>query len=179
MNQNFFSDKDLRQIKGHGLTMETVKRQLQLFDMPEPFLTLAGPCIVGDGITVFDREKMTSLIETYEREGKARQCVKFVPASGAASRMFKVLLRSLTQGKEIMRETVSRAASRGEEDAKQLLTFMEGIEKFAFYKELGSLLSDKGFQVKTLLGEGRFRDILRLLLTADGLDYANLPKGLL
>lgn len=179
MDRNIFTDQDLKQMKEHGLTLEEVERELDLFKMPKPFLKLAEPCTVGNGITVFDREKMDSLCETYEREGPARRCIKFVPASGAASRMFKVLLRYLNQEKEITKDAVIRDASAGEGDAEAFLVFMEGLKGFAFFNELKSVLSDKGFSVNALLEAGRFREILHFLLTDDGLDYADLPKGLL
>jgi len=179
MDKDVFTDKDLEQIGEHGLTIDEVHRQLDLFEMPKRYLKLAGPCTVGDGIMVFDRENMTSLIETYETGGPGHDCLKFVPASGAASRMFKVLLRYLNQEKEITRDAVAMEASAGEGDAKQLLDFIGGLKRFAFFKELKSILSGEGFNVDTLSEKGYFRDILRVLLTEDGLDYANLPKGLL
>ena len=126
MDKNIFTDKDLRQIEDHGLSIDEVNRQLDLFEMPKPFLKLAGPCTVGDGIRVFEPEKKTSLIEIYETGAPGHDCVKFVPASGAASRMFKVLLRYLNQEKEITGDAVSMEASAGDGDAKQLLDFMEG-----------------------------------------------------
>jgi len=179
MDKDVFTDRDLGQIKEYGITIDEAHRQLDLFKMPTPFLKLAGPCIVGDGIMVFDPEKKTSLIEIYGTRGSGHNCVKFVPASGAASRMFKVLLRYLNQETEITEDAVSMEVSAGDGDAKQLLDFMEGLKKFAFFRELKSVLSDKGFNVNALLEKGHFRDILRFLLTDDGLDYANLPKGLL
>ncbi len=179
LDKNIFTDKDLRQIEKHGLSIDEVNRQLDLFKMSNFCLKLGAPCIVGDGFMVFSRENITSLIETYETGGSGHDCVKFVPASGAASRMFKVLLRYLNQEKEITRDAVSMEALSGEGDAKQLLDFMDGLKRFAFFKELKSALSDQGFNVETLSEKGYFRDILRFLLTDDGLDYANLPKGLL
>ncbi|MBW1783738.1 MAG: DUF4301 family protein [Deltaproteobacteria bacterium] len=179
MDQQLFTDQDLQQIKAHGLSLEAVKKQLDLFNMPRPFLKLEGPCTVGNGITRFDPEERDGLAESYEREGPRHRCVKFVPASGAASRMFKTLLGYLHQEKEITRDEMVQEASAGDQEAQQLLGFVEGLKKFAFFRELQSIASDKGFSVDRLLGEGRFRDILNFLLTDDGLDYANLPKGLL
>ena len=179
MDKDIFTDKDLRQIEEHGLSIDEVHRQLDLFKMPKFFLKLADPCTVENGIMVFDREKIASLIETYETGGPGYDRVKFVPASGAASRMFKVLLRYLNQEREITRDEVSIESSAGEGDAKQLLEFMDGLKRFAFFKELKSALSDEGLNVDALSDKGYFRDILRFLLTDDGLDYANLPKGLL
>ena len=179
MEQSVFSEQDLKQIEDQGLTLAEVNRQLELFNMPKPFLKLAGPCTVGDGIRAFDRERRDALTAIYEREGPGRRSVKFVPASGAASRMFKVLLRYFHQDGEITRSSVAGEASAGSTDAEQFLVFAEGLKNFAFFRDLQSLVSDNGLSVDALLEQGRFRDILRFLLTDDGLDYADLPKGLL
>jgi len=141
MDKDVFTDKDIRQIEEHGLTIGEVHRQLDLFKMHSPFLKLAAPCTVGDGIMVLDPEKETSLIETYETGGPGHNCVKFVPASGAASRMFKVLLRYLHQEKEISRDEIYMEASAGNGDAKQLLDFMDGLENFAFYRNCPESMS--------------------------------------
>ena len=179
MEQSVFSEQDLKQIEHQGLTLAEVNRQLELFNMPKPFLKLAGPCTVGDGIRAFDRKSRDALTAIYEREGPGRRCVKFVPASGAASRMFKVLLRYFHQDGEITRSSVAREASAGSTDAEQFLVFAEGMKNFAFFRDLQSMMADNGLSVDALLEQGRFRDILRLLLTDEGLDYAALPKGLL
>lgn len=179
MDQPAFTQQDLKQIEDHGLTLPEVKRQLDLFNGPRPFLKLTGPCTVGDGIRTLDRERMEALSALYEREGPGRRCVKFVPASGAASRMFKVLLRYYHQDGEITMRAVSEEASAGSKDAEQFLAFAQGLKNFAFFRDLESILADNGLSVDSLLEQGRFRDILRFLLTDEGLDYASLPKGLL
>jgi len=179
MEPYVFSEQDFKQIKDHGLTLSEVKRQLERFNMPRPFLKLAGPCMVGDGIRTFDRERREALAALYERERPGRRCVKFVPASGAASRMFKVLLRYFHQDGEILRPSLDREASAGSRHAGQFLVFADGLRRFAFYRDLQSIMDDNGLSLDALLKQGRFRDILRLLLTGAGLDYADLPKGLL
>jgi hypothetical protein len=179
MEPSAFTEKDLQQIEGHGLTLAEATRQLDLFNMPRPFLKLAGPCTVGDGIRTFDRERRDALTDLYERECPGCRCVKFVPASGAASRMFKVLLRYFHQDGEIARASIAGTASAGSADAEQFLVFVEGLRNFAFFSDLQSMLADNGLNVDSLLAQGRFRDILRFLLTDDGLNYADLPKGLL
>jgi len=179
MEAAVFSGQDLKQMEAHGLTVAEVKRQLERFNMPRPFLKLAGPCTVGDGIRTFDRERRDALAALYERERPGRRCVKFVPASGAASRMFKVPLRYFHQDGDILRSSLDREVSAGNTDAGQFLAFADGLRKFAFYRDLQSIMDDNGFSLDALLEQGRFRDILRFLLTGAGLDYADLPKGLL
>ena len=174
-----FSDQDIRQIEDHGLTLDEVKRQLDIFKMPFPYLDLDRPCIAGDGIKVIDPGKMQALLETYEREVPKRVCLKFVPASGAASRMFKTLLKFLNQENEIIRESVVAEADRGKKEAQDLLVFMDGIRQFAFFEDLKSVISKNELDVESLLEKGRFTEIIRFLLHEPGLNYADLPKGLL
>ncbi|HDZ89450.1 MAG: DUF4301 family protein [Deltaproteobacteria bacterium] len=179
MDRDTLISEDLRQIEEQGLSAEEVRRQLGLFRMPRPFLRLVRPCTVGDGIRVFDRERAASLMRTWETGKRGLKCLKFVPASGAATRMFKVLLKYLNQGKEISWDAVSREASAGDREAGQFVEFIEGLKRFAFFRDLESALSGGGHHVDTLIEEGRFREILRFLLTDEGLGYAGLPKALL
>ena len=174
-----FNSDDIQQMRSHGITQQEVERQLDLFKTAKPYLKLAGPCAPGKGITVFTREERKILTALYEKDGQKRFCIKFVPASGAASRMFKVLLGYLNLAGEIERDVVSEDALAGGADAKQLLVFMEGISKFAFFQDLSGVLSKMGLSMEALLEKGRFREIIRLLLTEEGLNYAALPKGLL
>ncbi len=179
MEATRFTEQDIRQIEYHGLTLEEAQRQLGLFSRPRPYLKLAGPCTVENGIQTIDPERMNTLTETYEQEGRQRRCVKFVPASGAASRMFKFLLRYYDPAREISSAEIAGEASAGDKDARQFLVFAEGIRRFAFFADLRSVMADHGLDMEALLKDDRFRDILRFLLTEDGLNYANLPKGLL
>jgi hypothetical protein len=174
-----FSDKDIRQIEDHGLTLEEVNRQLDIFKMPFPYLDLHRPCTAGDGIKIIDKEEMQALMETYEQEAPKRGCLKFVPASGAASRMFRTPLRFLNRGKEIIRKTIATEADGGKKDARNLLAFMDGIRQFAFLKDLKSVISMHELDIDTLLERGQFTEIIRFLLYEPGLNYARLPKGLL
>ncbi len=179
MGQGIFADEDLRQIEGHGLSVEKVFKHLDLFKMPTPYLKLLRPCTRGDGIKVIDQEKMKALIETYELEIPKRHCLKFVPASGAASRMFKTLLRIKNQEKDIIMGPVTRGGQVDQPEEQELLEFMNCTKKFAFFDDLKYVMSKSGLHIDTLLEQGQFADIIRFLLSDSGLNYASLPKGLL
>lgn len=179
MDTHIFTDEDLSQIRDHRLTIEEVQRHLRLFKGPPPYLKLLRPCVPKDGIRIVDREEMRALTTSYEREALKGRCLKFVPSSGAASRMFRPLLRYLNQEKEVMREAIESAAHARQEDAQELLNFMNGIREFAFFKDLKSLMSKKGLPAETLIKRGQFTDIISLLLADEGLGYAHLPKALL
>ena len=179
MSEHLFKDDDIQQMNAHGISLKETERQLALFKTARPYLKLTAPCTPGKGISVLDRDSQESFTALYEKEKRNRSFIKFVPASGAASRMFKVLSAYLNGPGEIKRDRVSRDALAGEASAKQLLVFMEGISKFAFFGELSSVLSGNGLAMGALVNKGAFRDIIRLLLKEEGLGYAALPKGLL
>ncbi|MCD6294353.1 MAG: DUF4301 family protein [Deltaproteobacteria bacterium] len=179
MNEPLFNDDDIQQINGHGISLEETERQVALFKTARPYLKLTGPCVPGKGIAVFTREERKHFTTLYEKEKQTRSFTKFVPASGAASRMFKVLLGYLNQPGEIEKNTVNRDALAGGASAKQMLVFMEGVSRFAFFQDLSLTLSKNGMSMAKLLSKGHFRDIISLLLKEEGLGYAALPKGLL
>ncbi|MBW1701865.1 MAG: DUF4301 family protein [Deltaproteobacteria bacterium] len=179
MGQDNFTEQDLRQIRDHGLSVDEVQRQIDLFKMPPPYLKLMGACTPGKGIKVIPREEIQGLIITYEVEAMKGRCLKFVPASGAASRMFKTLFQYLNQDKEVTKELVVRQAQEGRADAQAFLEFMNGTNRFAFFKDLKSVMSEKGLDINELLETGQFTDIIRYLLSESGLNYAGLPKALI
>jgi len=179
MGQENFTSQDIRQIRDHGLSVDEVQRHVGLFKMPPPYLKLVGPCTPGNGIKVVPREEIQGLIALYESEAMIGRCLKFVPASGAASRMFKTLFQYLNQEREVTKQLIARQAQEGLKEAQEFCKFMEGIHKFAFFKELESVMSEKGFNIDELIKAGRFTDIIRYLLSESGLDYGGLPKAFL
>ena len=144
MSEHLFNNKDIEQMAANGIALKETERQLAIFRTARPYLRLSGPCVPGSGIAVFDTKAQESLATLYEKEKKNRSFIKFVPASGAASRMFKILLGYLNRPGEIEQDKVARDAISGENSAKQLLIFMEGITKFAFFQDLRQTLSNTG-----------------------------------
>ena len=179
MDRYVFTDYDLRQIDDHGLSVNEVQRHLSMFEMPPPYQTLLGPCTPDDGIKVIQGEKTQELMESYELEAGKGRCLKFVPASGAASRMFKTLLKYLNREKEMTRETIANEAKAGQKDALETLKFMRDYRRFAFFNDLKAVMSEKELNLDILIDRGQFTDIIRFLVGEPGLNYAHLPKGLL
>ena len=128
---------------------------------------------------MIDPHETQALIKTYEKEAQKGRCLKFVPGSGAASRMFKALLKALKREKDILKKSIARQARTGQDDAQGLLEFMNGAKRFAFSKDLKSVMSEKGLDFDSLLEKGQFTEIIRFLTSEVGLNYAHLPKGLL
>ena len=175
----FFTEKDIKQINSRGISLEAVYSQIGIFKKGFPFTELLRPCTIGDGIEVIRNGDLEILSRVYSRAAFEGRAMKFVPASGVASRMFKLLL-SFDNSKDCQdMEYISAKAKEGVPDFKGLFQFLNGIKKFAFYDDLKLVMSRDGLDINTQLSMGRYNEILEYLLTAKGLDYANLPKGLI
>ncbi|HAR49415.1 MAG TPA: hypothetical protein DCR81_04805, partial [Smithella sp.] len=83
-----FSPKDIKKIKSLGLDLNIIEKQLALYRQGSTFLKLKRPCNVKDGILSFKPAQIKKLVSLYEKESEKYKLIKFVPASGAASRMF-------------------------------------------------------------------------------------------
>ena len=162
------SEKDLQQLAAKGITVEKLEQQLAEFKTGFPFLKLEGPAAIGKGIAAPSADEVKAYVkewEDYKAEGK--KIVKFVPASGAASRMFKDIF-SFTDAEYDVPTT----------DFEK--KYFDNIEKFAFYDALDALLkAQEGKGVKELLAEGKYKTVAKGMLAKDGLNYGQLPKGML
>ncbi|HEV8714366.1 MAG TPA: DUF4301 family protein [Candidatus Binatia bacterium] len=176
---NFFRAEDLRQIEEHGLTLEKVLSDIERFERGFPVVKLQRPCTVGDGITVLQDGELARLGHVHAQAVAAGRMAKFVPASGAASRMFQLLLSFLERSKTANGSQNGTPVDTGDHDYQMVLQFMRGLKQFAFYDELRLVMARDGLHIEQVLTNGRHADILTYLLTATGLDYANLPKGLI
>ncbi|RJR18339.1 MAG: DUF4301 family protein [Desulfobacteraceae bacterium] len=179
MSLGFFTEKDLEQIKLHGLSLGQVEEQIDFFSGTPPAVRLVRPCTAGDGIICLEESSKIQFLQLYEREGDSISRGKFVPASGAATRMFKALLSERSAGRDITRDLVLAGVKAKREGAADLLAFIDGIRDFAFYKDLSAVLHSQGLDIEILLEKGRFNGIVNALLSPEGLNYAELPKGLL
>lgn len=165
-----FTQKDIQQIKEHGLTPEKVEEQIQNFKDGFPFLNLAKPATIGDGIIKLTNPEVGAYCKLFD--DIKPENLKFVPASGAASRMFKFLFEFYESAKE-------KYDSFDEIEDTDVSKFLAEIDRFAFYKDLKTILKSKGLEMNDLLDQGRYKEILHYFLFEDGLDYGQKPKGVL
>lgn len=160
--------EDLKQIHDKGISEEQINRQLEDFKRGFPYLKLEGAATPKKGVTVLDKEGCETACRTwkdYQTDG--HKVVKFVPASGAASRMFKDLFAFLNGSNET-------PVSDFEKE------FFSNIHQFAFFKELSAKCQQlEGKTIDELVAEGRYKAVVATLLNKEGLNYGQLPKGLL
>ena len=166
MIEELFTSRDLRQMAAMGLAPEEAARQVELFRNPPPFTRVLRPCRLGDGIRSLPPDQHGELLAHYDRAARRGRTAKFVPASGAASRMFKDLLAFL-------------AAPPGAEPPPAVRTFRENLHRFAFFEDLIAAMLVDGIDPQAAIRDGDPRRVLGYLLTDDGLGYAECPKGLL
>ena len=162
------SPKDLEQIERKGISEQQIDKQLEEFKTGFPFLKLDAAASIGNGIiatSAEDVKRYTEAWNAYKAEGK--KIVKFVPASGAASRMFKNMFAFLTADYDVPTTDFEK-------------TFFDNIVKFAFYPVLNAMCEkNEGKNIEALMGEGNYKAVVANLLEAKGLNYGQLPKGLL
>lgn len=160
-------DKEL--LKQKGITEEQIAEQLACFEKGFPFLQLAGAASVGNnGIMVPDSEAQKKYLEAWDAymQGPSK-IVKFVPASGAASRMFKNMFEFLGADYDVPTTDFEKK-------------FFDHIHSFAFFNDLNAACMDNtGKTINALLEERQYKAIVSNLLEAAGLNYGALPKGLL
>ena len=163
-----FDEKDLEQFKKKGTDADKVKAQLELIRNGFPFLELDAAASVDNGIITVDENKCNDYIRTWDAYcSTGHSITKFVPASGAASRMFKDLFAFLDGNSDRPSTNFEKA-------------FFEGIDKFAFYNDLdAACIRNEGKSVRELMDCGNFKAVVSNLLQDKGLNYGSLPKGLL
>lgn len=153
-----FSKDELRQIEERGSSQEKIQNQLSQFikgiDMPE-IVSAATPF---RGIKLLSRDEQFLYVKRFS-QFKGELC-KFVPASGAATRMFKDLYDGINSAKEHKELSKDSPAYK----------FIKEIDRYPFYKELSQYVN---------IEEASGKEILQTLLLKDGMAYGNLPKGLI
>ncbi len=166
-----FSERDLQQLKEKSISEEMVLKQIETFKEGIPFVALKKAAVVDDGIERFTEAEHKKLIEYFEGHRKNLKLKKFVPASGAASRMFKALFNFLG-AHDPKRETLLEYLNRTDDEAVK--KFAEEMDKFPFYEKICDRIKGKyrseGEKVYYFINE---------MLSPNGLNYGFYPKGLL
>lgn len=162
------SEKDLKQIAQKGITQEQIENQLNEFKTGFPFLKLEAAASISRGIIAPDvqaRQQYEEAWKQYKAAGK--RVVKFVPASGAASRMFKNMFAFVDADYDVPTTDFEKK-------------YFDQIEKFAFYDALDAVCQkNEGKGIKELIAAGNYKAVAANMLKAEGLNYGQLPKGLL
>lgn len=164
------TDKDIKQIESKGLSLIDIESQLENFRKGFPYVNIVRPAIISDGIIKLSDTEVNAYEKLYSDLNP--DTIKFVPASGAASRMFKFLFEFYESAKE-------QYESIQEIDNDDVKIFFENITKFAFYNDLKEKLEEHNLDIEELIEQGKIKKILKYFLFEEGLNYGNKPKGVL
>ncbi len=162
------TDNDLKSLEKKGISVEKVNEQLDSLKAGFPYLDLAAAASVEKGILRLNEQSQSRYAEAWKDYlSKDKKIFKFVPASGAASRMFKDLFEFLD-------------ADYSEPTTGFEKTFFARIHDFAFFDILNVIsIKNQGKGIDELISDGNYKAVVENLLLEKGLNYGNLPKGLL
>lgn len=168
MNKYTVTEEDRKILVQKGITEEMLAKQLQSFTDGFPFLDIIAPASIEKGIKVVSQAEEGKFIGAWKDYlSQDKKVVKFVPASGAASRMFKDLFSFVEASYDIPTSDFEKY-------------FFENLNKFAFYADLdAACIKNEGAGIADLINKGEYKKIVENLLIEKGLNYGNLPKGLL
>ena len=163
-----FTQEDILQIEQKGMSEAQIEAQLECFRKGFDFLKLKGAAAVGDGIVAPSEDEAEAYIKAWnDYKAEGHNITKFVPASGAASRMFKNMFEFLDADYEVPTTDFEKA-------------FFAHIHYFAFFDALNdACFLNEGTGVDALIEEGEYKAVVANMLGEEGLNYGQLPKGLL
>ncbi|WP_420570728.1 DUF4301 family protein [Kordia sp.] len=170
-----FSKKHTEQIEAKGLTLSQVEEQLNKFEKKIPYTDITEHASINRGILKLDSDQEETFVEIYEKEHGALEIIKFTPASGAATRMFKFLYKFL-ENYNPKKDSINSYINKEREPEVRL--FFIGLEKFPFYNDVLKIMGKT--ELDRIKKPDQFNyDFVHALLAETGLNYGNYPKGLL
>lgn len=171
-----FTSKDIEQIINHGLTVEDINDQIATIKKGMNYTNLVDAASIGNGILRLDDAEQNQYISIFEDARHNLALVKFVPASGAASRMFKFLFQFLKVF-DCKNDTINAYINKNK--GSGLAIFFAGLEKLPFFEEVVHKLHEVIPNFNDLSYDEKRIEFIRTMLDEDRLNYSAYPKGLL
>ncbi|MBN2790579.1 MAG: DUF4301 family protein [Candidatus Delongbacteria bacterium] len=167
-----FTNKDITLIKEHGISMDEILSQLEKFRKGSTYSILVKPAVLGSGIFDINNYDRSELLQLFDQASENGRISKFVPASGAATRMFKDLLSYVNSDN-------SGRSELSEKELTSVAETMTNIQNFPFFDDLKLSIEKSGLKMDDLVNTEDCVTILDFLLFEKGLNYSKLPKALL
>ena len=171
LTMNRFTDKDREQFAEMGIRPEKAAAQIEIFREGIPPVRLSKAAVVGDGIVRLEPSRQEALRKLYQEALTKKEVIRFTPASGAASRMFKALfgfLDAFRPGQDDLESFLSR------KEHAEVKQFRDQLEHFPFYERVRNRMkeqpADRGAWLYAFIRE---------MLSEGGLNYGFYPKGML
>ena len=174
--EHYFSKKELEIIKEKGISLATISQQFEYFKNGIPKINLDRPAIINDGILVLTENEAKNWASSFDKKKNNLILCKFVPASGAASRMFKFLSEFLSDF-DLKEESINGYINRKKD--KNLPVFLVAKEKFPFYDLILDEVKKLDNYSNNWTQDKKDYEFIKLLLSINYFDFANKPKGVL
>ncbi|WP_433765282.1 DUF4301 family protein [Flavobacterium ginsenosidimutans] len=171
-----FSSSDFIQIYERGIPFENILKQLEIFDNGIAKSNLVSPATIGNGILSLSETDFQEKASFFDNQKEKLKIKKFVPASGAATRMYKFLTAFLNDF-DIKKETINAYINRIND--KELAIFIVGMEKFPFFTAVDKKLREIYPDFESLDRDYKNYYFIKLLLSPDYYNSANKPKAVL
>lgn len=157
-----FTSEDIRQLKKRGVSESEVQRQISVLAEGVPYADITAPAVPENGIVILTPEDKIRYYDAYKNAKYDGKLSKFVPASGAATRMFKDLINAYGGQMNPSAESTLRS-----------------IRSFPFYKDLENLFLYRNMDIDAMIDNAEWKNIIGYLLYENGLNYADKPKALI
>ena len=171
-----FTSLDFAQIQEHGILLQNIQNQLDFFKNGIAKTVLVEPATVSNGILKLSENDFQQKADFFDANKSNFKLVKFVPASGAASRMFKFLSEFLNDF-DVENESINAYVNRKKDS--ELSIFIVGLEKFPFFKEVDAKLKEIFPDFDNLESDYKNFNFIKMLLSSEHFDFANKPKAIL
>lgn len=171
-----FSEKDIQHFKKKGISIKQIEAQINRIKNGMSYSNLLQAATIGNGIESYNENEIQDFIKLYEAKQNSLDIVMFVPASGAATRMFKFLFQFLKNYKP-SKETIEDYAERQNEHL--IKTFVSNLEQFPFYEEVLSKIKKTHSNFESLNRDEACLEFVKTMLNETALNYSFFPKGLL
>ena len=171
-----FSSTDFLHIYEYGIPVKNIQKQLNFFKQGIPKADVLSPATLSNGILKLSEKDFHDQANFFDACKLNLKLNKFVPASGAASRMFKFLTEFLNEF-DVENESIN--AYINQKKASELSIFIVGMEKFPFFEAIDKQLRAEFADFESLDRSFRNYYFIKLLLSADYFDFASKPKGIL
>lgn len=171
-----FSSADFVYIQQYGISIATIQKQLNFFKEGIPKADLVSPATLSNGILNLSEKDFQEKADFFDAQKSGLKLNKFVPASGAASRMFKFLMEFINEF-DVENESINAYINR--KKANKLSVFIVGLEKFPFFEAVDKQLKAEFPDFNSFDRSFKNYYFIKLLLSTDFFDFANKPKGIL
>jgi len=171
-----FTSHDFVQIYQKGIPLQTIKNHLEIFKNGISKAQLVRPATKNDGILKFTEDQFKAFSDVFDTKKDILKLIKFVPASGAASRMFKFLNEFLNEF-DLENETINGYINK--KNSTNLTVFLTGLEKFPFFETIDAILKEIYPDFNSWERDKKNYHFIKLLLDPDYFNFSNKPKAIL